>query len=186
MVTETNVNSTHHSNLSARSLASFFIALLFVYCVQVLVLPGVFHGLFEHIDLVTPLIVFAVAYARLSSIIVLAMAAALLLETSSSLPVGFYFCVYGILVSLVYLSRGSMSWSSFRTWFLVNFVAQILVIVLKLICFYIKPLHQLDFFSVLVDFVLGASVAAFFVSFCAAQFVDTLRGRLLRVRHELC
>jgi len=93
------------------------------------VLPSLTSGVFA-IDLMTPWIVTTLVLETLPRGLFLAAVGALILETHSAAPAGFYLCSYWVITAVIHLTRDTLSWRHIMPWAFTYGISQ-----LWLVCF---------------------------------------------------
>ena len=91
------------------------IMLLLVGTLHHTLLPSITHGVFA-IDLMTPWLVTTLVCETLPRGLFLAGIGALILETHSATPAGFYLCTYWVIAVAIHLTRGTLSWRHAMPW----------------------------------------------------------------------
>ena len=98
--------------------------LLLVGTLHFTVLPAMTRGLIA-IDLMTPWLVTTLVCVSLSRGVFLAAFGALILETHSIAPAGFYLCSYWVITVVIQLTRSTLSWRHVMPWLITFSVSQI-------------------------------------------------------------
>jgi cell shape-determining protein MreD len=91
------------------------IFLLLVCTVQLCILPQLFFNLI-YIDLVTPWLAYIFVMQRGEKSLVIALIAALMLETYTLAPMGLYFCIYPLMLAIIVTIREPLSWRHATPW----------------------------------------------------------------------
>lgn len=109
-------------------------------------------------DLITPWLVVICVGESLPISLGLGMIAAGLMESSSAIPAGTYFTIYLIMISLLQLIKGHLSWYNHSTWRVTMFCAQGWVCLFELTVAYLRAPLGLDTPQLLTH------LTAFFIS----------------------
>jgi hypothetical protein len=121
------------------------LGILILAFIQCFIFPSITKGSL-HGDLLTPwLVVLFVHHPPVRSFF-LCLLAALILETQAAIPFGLYFCAYGGLGSILYLTRGHISWQNVLPWVVIFPLAEIWIISFEILeC--LSKVGETEFFT---------------------------------------
>lgn len=100
--------------------------LLMIAFFQTTFIPSIF-GDFIRVDLLTPWLVMTAIRQQWPSATLLAIIAALCLETRTSTPAGLYLCSYWIMTNIIIQVRAALSWRHQVPWFITYLMASLWV-----------------------------------------------------------